>query len=711
MPIENYRVPRPHEPELYEDTDDDLDTYQHPLDAPDKLALRDKLQDWWDEAREAQAQNRLEQALDEDFYDGLQWKDDDISEMVERGQAPLVYNIIKQSIDWIIGTERRTRVDFQVYPRGGEDQQGAETKTALLKYNSDVNRVPFHRSRAFKESVVSGVGWLEDGARNDETDEVTYSRSESWRNVWYDHLAREPDLSDARYLFRQRWVDLDVALAMFPDRADVLRSAAIAHNLFGNDDDEFFYSSYYTERDDQGRVKSVYNHFSDDTFNTNERRSRVRLIECWYRVPANVQIMRGAEPFNGLDYDDSNPMMNRARQEEIISTFDAVVMRVRLCIMTDDALLFEGPTPYRHQKFPMTPVWGYRRGRDGTPYGAVRNARDPQEDLNKRLSKALHILSTRRVVADEDAVDSPEKWREIEDELARPDSIIKLSKPNARFEVDSDRDIAEGHLRLMEHDREFVRSSTGVTGENLAEQTNAVSGKAIRAKQEEGSMVTAELFDNLRLAVQIQGEKQLSIMEQYLGHQKVIRLVGDKGKAEFMTVNEQRTDPATGQMEVLNDITASKADFVVDQRDYRESVRQAMFESMMDLLGRLDPQVGLQLLDLVVEMSDVPGRDQIVARIRQINGQPDPDAADDPQAQAEIEAQRQQQQREADLVERERMAKVGKDEASARNLDAKTGQARLEVIGKAIDTGKALAKSPEVAGAADELAMSAGAVS
>ena len=31
--------------------------------------------------------------------------------LIEPGQAPLVFNEVKSTIDWIIGTERRTRVD------------------------------------------------------------------------------------------------------------------------------------------------------------------------------------------------------------------------------------------------------------------------------------------------------------------------------------------------------------------------------------------------------------------------------------------------------------------------------------------------------------------------------------------------------------------------------------------------------------------------
>ena len=83
----------------------------HPLDTEEALAKERKLKEWWHEARTSASDNRFEQALDADFYDGLQWRDDDAEVLRERGQAPLVFNQIQQHLRWIIGTERRTRVD------------------------------------------------------------------------------------------------------------------------------------------------------------------------------------------------------------------------------------------------------------------------------------------------------------------------------------------------------------------------------------------------------------------------------------------------------------------------------------------------------------------------------------------------------------------------------------------------------------------------
>ena len=197
----------------------------HPLETDGSRAILRQLLQWYYFEKERQAANRLEMAMDCDFYDNLQWDAQDAAILRDRGQMPLVYNEVAPMVDWLIGTERRSRVDWKVLPRTEDDVQAADVKTKLLKYVSDINRVGFLRSRAFADAIKAGVGWMDDGARDDPTQDALYSRYEDWRHVLWDSSSDELDLSDARYLFRWRWVDEDVARLMFPDRVEVIAQA------------------------------------------------------------------------------------------------------------------------------------------------------------------------------------------------------------------------------------------------------------------------------------------------------------------------------------------------------------------------------------------------------------------------------------------------------------------------------------------------------
>lgn len=708
---------------LEEEERDPIEAGQHPLDSPEAKKKLRKLKEWWSETRQAHSENRLEQMIDVGFYDGEQWRDEDAREVMARGQHPLVYNKTAQHINWLLGTERRTKVDFKVLPRGGEDTESALTKQQLLKYVSDVNKGQFIRSRAWADSVKSGVGWLESGIRSDPTEEPLYERYEHWRNMWWDHLAKEADLSDARYIFRAKWTDLDIAQQMFPTRKAALdRSARNDEFRYMDDDDEpTGFTPLY--RDSNGNPYLGYGRSQfDETFTIGNRRERNRLIECWYREPVQVKRFRGTrfagmgdnivDTFNQLDgqvFDPSDRIMSELVNQELASVYDAIEMQVWVAIWSGDYLLLNQPSPYKHNRFPFIPVWCYRRDRDGMPYGPIRQMRDPQEDLNKRKSKALFILSTNQLIGDEDAF---EDWEEAADEAARPDGILKHRR-GAQFEINRNIDLAAQHVDLMMADMEFLESASGVTEENLGEINNVQSGTAINLRQVQGSVVTALLFDNLREAVQLQGEINLSLIEQFYAEPKKIRIVNDRGRSEFMEVNEMGYDDA-GMPSMVNPITESQADFVVDTQDFRESMRMAMFDQLMEMTTRLDPEVTMQILDLVVDLSDVPGKDEIVRRIRRLNGQTDPE---DPKrdeieaqadAQAQEEAERQKRQHEAEISVKEAQAgKFGADtlksEADATKSTAEGAHSTSEAMRMAVEIVAMLKGDQNLARAVDVL--------
>ena len=82
----------------------------------------DKRRAWFLAEASRQSANRAMMARSESFYDGNQYEFEDAEELRERGQPVVVYNEVKPTIDWLIGTERKTRVDFLVVA----DDEGEE---------------------------------------------------------------------------------------------------------------------------------------------------------------------------------------------------------------------------------------------------------------------------------------------------------------------------------------------------------------------------------------------------------------------------------------------------------------------------------------------------------------------------------------------------------------------------------------------------------
>lgn len=672
----------------------------HPLDSPQAIEMHNRLLDSYVRELDIQQPNREEQATDEDFYDNIQWKPEDAAEVTARGQVPIVFNVISTAVNWVLGTEKRSRSDFHVLPRRKEDAKPAERKSQLLKYLSDCNRTPFHKSRAFADAVKVGVGWLEDCVEEEDGGEPIVSRYESWRNMLFDSAATRSDLEDGRYEFRSKWCDEDIVSAIFTDRIGVIEQAA-------RDAEPMFRSNWFgDDAMDMAEFAMEQGGLSGRSVNRYQRR-RVRVIECWYKRPEGVDRLRGGM-FGGELFDPHSRGHAEALTQGHSEKFSGKTMRVNVALFTTAGMLWMGPSPYRHNRYPFTPIWGNRRGRDGLPYGLVRGLRDINADINKRASKMQWLLSVNRVLVEEGAVDD---YDELADEVSRPDAQIVLRSGGLnKIKIENGRELADAEMQVMAHDIAMIQQAGGVTDENLGRKTNATSGIALEKRQTQGALTTSHYFDNLRFANQVQGEKQISLIEQFMGEPKQFRITNMRGKPDYITVNDGLPE---------NDIVRSKADFVITEADWRSSMREASAAELMDLMVKLapvDPQLVMVMLDLVIESTDIHNREEIVRRIREVSGMDDPDA--DPNS-PEVQARNAGRQKKQEFAEKtavatldKLMSEVLKNRAAAEKLEADTIKSNIGAIGGpkrgAVDIAATLLVAPQTAPVADNVLRDAG---
>ena len=154
-----------------------------------------------------------------------------------------------------------------------------------------------------------------------------------------------------------------------------------------------------------------------------------------------------------------------------------------------------------------------------------------------------------------------------------------------------------------------------------------------------------------------------------MSEEKVIRLTGEKGKIDWLRINQPEVQP-DGSVRYLNGMTASRADFVVSEQDYAGTLRQVMFDSLNKLSAKLPPEVSLRVMAIAMEFSDLPNKDEIVEAFRKVTGEgaeSTPEQQEQANAQREaIEAQREQ----AMLALEEQRAKVREINARAAQIEA-----------------------------------------
>lgn len=650
----------------------------------------EKRKAWFLAEASRQATNRALMAKCEAFYDGVQWTHEDAKKVRDRGQNPVVYNEVKPTIDWLIGTERRTRVDFIVVAEdeGDEADEDARLKTKTMKYLDQTNRATFERSYAAEDAFKAGLGWIEVGLRGDKSGPPIYIGAESWRNILWDSQASKRDLSDARYVFRIKVVDLDVALAIFPDKKKELEAC----KQTGDDIDIFrewlggtgLITGLDALNGHDGDQMDFLTSKPVDLFNARER---VLLIECWSREPH-----RNTEPGpHGIA--------------------DPVTWKMMCSVMTENDTLIESWSPFKHDYFPFIPVWAYRNRRTGLPYSPVFQLIGPQESLNHRMSRSLYEASANQIKMEVGAIDSEVMdLEELRAELDAPDGTAVFANgalSGGKVQERPNQQEARFQIELARNDQAVIRSMSGVTGENRGMDTNSISGKAVLAKQDQGSLLTMELFDNLLFARQMEGELTLSLAEQFLTEPMTVRVAGENNKFEYARINERQPDGT-----YRNDITARKAHFVVGEQAWKQSFAEAAFESLMQVLSQLAsaaPQVVISMLDIVFDMHpNLPRKQAIVQRIRQVSGMTDPDGKATPEQQAEQQQKAAIAKAQFEAQMAQLRADIREAEAKGEKLEAESISIRLTSLYEAAQAAQVLAMAPGITPIADELLKLAG---
>ena len=552
------------------------------------------------------------------YYDNEQWTKEEILELEDREQPILTKNHIKPTVDLVLGTETKVRVDYKAFPRSGAHVEDAEVVTHLLKHVMDQCKGEYVLSKAFEGMIKPGWAVVEVYKDFDPFKEPCRIRIVPRDQFVWDKFSREWDWDDARFVMRWKWMDLEDAIALYPEFKNDLQAAV-------NEDLEHGVKQPYEMTGDETDPHGSVFDWDDDHIKVddwiNKSRSRVRILEVWYKVPVKVYILENLQTGEKqeINLTPIKPELLQMLMSEDVKVYQATIKKVRLAMVAGPNVLEDNWSPYRHNRFPFVPFWGFLRDRDGTPYSLIMQMLSPQDEINKRSSKALHILNAAQVITDESDDERVEEYRK---EAAKPDGVLRIRGSSNRFEINRETQLAQAQFEMYKDAINEINLVSGVNPDLMAQQTNAQSGIAMQTRIVQGNTLLAGPFDSYRRSRQLVGELLFANIQQYYTVPKTIRIV-DQGNVGFVTINQKVQDDQ-GTPGVANDITRARVDIKIDEEAYQSSVREAMFETVMDLVGKLSatmPMVALALLDLVVSYSDVPGRNEMVNRIRQIQAQ------------------------------------------------------------------------------------------
>ena len=579
-----------------------------------------KLIRWVNEADETLEDSREISEKCRRYYDSEQWTGDEKAKLQKQKQAATVINRIKPKMDALMGMEKAAKTTAKAYPRTPKHAKGADAATEAIRFVLQDNAFDQTRSAAWENLLIEGTCGAEIIVKPKSDDYKVIINHLMWDRLVWDPHSRRKDFSDARYLGQVVWMDYDEAAAMYPYALDVLENMQAGSSIY------------------EDRPK-----WMDNT------RRRVKIVELYYRH-SDGDVYYACFTYGGYCVKPKkSPYINEEGQTE---------------------------WPYEFASNFVT--------RDGGRYGAVMQLLDVQDEINKRRSKALHLMSVRQVRGERGAVEDVNKARQ---ELAKPDGYIETT-PGMEFEILKTGDMATGQFQMMSE----AKLEIDAVGANAAVQgkdSKAMSGVALRQKREAGQTEIGPMFDVLRYWQYRLFRKVWNRVKQYWKAEKWVRVTDDENNLRWVGLNKPITkgeqlmqqaqengappeqlqalqqqimqDPAMQQQaSTENDIAELDMDIIVTEVP---DVLTAQIEDFQ-VLGEM-VKSGFQMPPLaVIEASPLSNKDKIIKMMKE-----------QPQMSPEHQKQMQQTQEQMQKMQEE-LQKLAQ-ENQALKQDQQIEQAQL----------------------------------
>jgi len=582
--------------------------------------LHNQLVRWFEESEMARQDEIKMAETARSYYDHVQWTKDELDELKKRGQPAIVINKIHDKVSLLCGMERKARTDPKAFARTPAEDDRALAATQALRFISDDNEFSLVRSAVFENMLIEGAGGAELGLEDDGQGGANITITHvPWDRIFYDPHSRSMDFSDCRYKGLVIWMDRDQLEGLYPEGDDVIEAS-------------FSSTDFY------------YNDRPETAFWTDNRRRRVRVVQChwdergtWWQATFTK---------NGIL---ANPQRSRFKDRKGKSACSLLLQSAYI-------------------------------NRENQRYGMVRGLISLQDEINKRRSKALHLLSVRQVVAEQGAVQDVDKARR---EVAKPDGYVEVM-PGLKFEIEQSADLASGQFQLLQH----ATAEMQLSGPNAAmsgTDPRELSGRAILAQQAGGAAQNEPLADALRYWSRRVYESCWMAAREYWSGGKWVRLTDELNGTTWVGINRpirvmdrlaampeqmrmqmmqrmqlQPDDPRLQQVVgIENDITDLDVDITIEEGIDIPSLQAEQFQTLVQLAGM---QPGLIPGDVLIAASGLQDKDMLLQRMQ---------AHQQQQQQAQQQAgQLAQQHAQADIQGKQAKAAADMALAQERKVNA-----------------------------------------
>ena len=613
---------------------------------------------------------------DNEFRNGLQWKNEHVKTLRERAQEPVVVNVVHSAVEQAKAMLTDNSPRFQSTGRENSDTKTGRIFSDIMAWiwdNSSANTI---LKQVIDDYYVKGMGAMYayyDPNADYGKGEVML-KSVNPHDLYIDPASKDPFCQDSAHLIIAKKHMRSQLLLEYPDYADAIASAVQTNYIspesttrFGLHDEQTTQAAGNDRRlaDDDielevieryTKVKHPYvraynpidneeDILTSDQFNEYiEKPAFIVTTEQEEKIHTNSQMIAQYDNLyqqtGGVYHMVQNPMtgqpiMQPGESSEgmipgsltviekvnfkdliergVVTTNTISIDQVQCCVSVGDAKLYQVTFPIEH--YPIVTFMN-RHNRNPYPISDVRLVKGLQEYINKVRSLIVAHASSSTNVKLLIPRGSMNK-KQLEEEWARAGTAV------IEFDPELGQPIVAGPVplpnELYKNEAEAKADIERILGIYALMQGDQGAApqtyKGTVALDEFGQRRIKSKKDDIEAGLNMIAKVVVQLIQAYYTSQKVLRLLQPNSMPKEVVLNSDIYDTVSGQfLERLNDVTVGKYDVVVVSGSTLPSNRWGRFEYYKELYQ-------LQVIDQVelLKQTDVADMEGVLERADQRN--------------------------------------------------------------------------------------------